>query len=56
MPKNKWLAQAVYADKDLAKHLRTFTGDIRGHLENPDGSMKIQSIAFQFMPLIAAIE
>ena len=29
---------------------------LAGHLENPDGSMKIQSVAFQYMPLSAAME
>lgn len=29
---------------------------LTGHLENPDGSMKIQSVAFQYMPLAAAME
>jgi hypothetical protein len=29
---------------------------LAGYLENPDGSMKIQSVAFQYMPLTHAME
>lgn len=29
---------------------------LAGHLENPDGSMKIPSVTFQYMPLSAAME
>jgi hypothetical protein len=29
---------------------------LAGHFENPDGSMKISSVTFQYMPLTAAME
>ena len=29
---------------------------LAGHIENPDGSMKISSVTFQYMPLSAAME